>query len=74
MDIPFVDLAAQHREIRDELDSAIREIIDTSRFVGGPHVEAFERDFADYCGTRYAVSCGSGTDALKLGLMAVGVG
>jgi len=73
MNIPFVDLAVQHREIRDEIDSAIREVIDQSSFVGGSHVENFERDFSDYCGTRYAVACGSGTDALKLGLMAVGV-
>ena len=74
MKVPFVDLTEQHREIRDEIDSVIREIIDQSRFVGGPHVESFERDFAAYCGTRYAVSCKSGTDALKLALMAVGVG
>ncbi len=72
--VPFVDLSQQHREIRDEIDSAIKEIIDQSRFVGGPHVESFERDFAAYCGTQYAVACKSGTDALKLALMAVGVG
>ncbi len=72
--VPFIDLSQQHREIRDEIDSAIKEIIDQSRFVGGAQVECFERDFAAYCGTRYAVACKSGTDALKLALMAVGVG
>jgi len=74
MKVPFVDLTEQHREIRDEIDAAIGEIIDQSRFVGGPQVESFERHFAAYCGTRYAVACKSGTDALKLALMAVGVG
>ena len=39
MKVPFVDLTEQHREIRDEIDAVIREIIDQSRFVGGPHVE-----------------------------------
>ena len=74
MKVPFVDLTEQHREIRDEIDSVIREIIDQSCFVGGSHVETFEREFAAYCGTHYAVACKSGTDALKLALMAVGVG
>ena len=74
MKVPFADLGAQHREIRDEIDSAIRDIIDNSSFVGGSHVEHFERHFADYYGSRHAVACGSGTDALKLALMAAGVG
>lgn len=72
--VPFADLGAQHREVRDEIDLVIREIIDGSSFVGGSHVENFERQFADYCGSRHAVTCGSGTDALKLALMAAGVG
>ena len=74
MKVPFADLGAQHREVRDEIDLVIREIIDDSSFVGGSHVEHFERHFADYCGSRHAVACGSGTDALKLALMAAGVG
>ena len=74
MNIPFVDLAAQHREVRDEIDVVIGEIIDNSSFIGGPHVETFESQFAEYCGAQYSVACGSGTDALKLALMAAGVG
>ena len=74
MKVPFVDLTEQQRESGEEIYSASKESIDQSRFVGGPHVENFERDFAAYCGTRYAVACKSGTDALKLALMAVGVG
>ncbi len=74
MNVPFADLGALHREIREEIDALIAEIIDQSSFIGGPHVKTFEENFADYCGTRFAVSCASGTDALKLALMAAGVG
>lgn len=74
MNVPFVDLAAQHREIRDEMDALIAEVIDQSSFIGGPYVKGFEERFAEYCGARFAVACASGTDALKLGLMAAGVG
>ena len=73
MSIPLVDLSAQHQEIRDEIEAAIKEVVDHSSFIGGPHVEGFERNFADYCGTNFAVACASGTDALKLALMAAGV-
>ena len=71
--VRFVDLAAQHAEVREELDAALREIFERSAFIGGPNVEGFEREFAAYCGVRHAIGCGSGTDALKLALMAVGV-
>lgn len=73
MQVPLFDLTEQHREIRAEIDSVIKEIIDQCCFIGGPHIEGFERDFAAYCGTRHAVACKSGTDALKLALMAAGV-
>ena len=73
MNIPLVDLRAQHDELRAEIDAAVRDIIDRSSFIGGPYVEAFERDFAAYCGVSHAIGCASGTDALKLALMAVGV-
>ena len=73
MNIPFVDLRAQHDELRGELEATFCEIVDRSSFIGGPRVEGFERNFAAFCGARYAVACGSGTDALKLALMAAGV-
>jgi dTDP-4-amino-4,6-dideoxygalactose transaminase len=74
MKVPFADLGALHREVREEVERLIAEIIDQSSFIGGPYVKTFEESFADYCGTRFAVSCASGTDALKLALMAAGVG
>lgn len=71
--LPLVDLRSQHEEVREEIQAAIRDIIDHSSFVGGHYVEAFEQNFASYCGASHAVGCASGTDALKLGLMASGV-
>ncbi|MBI2938916.1 MAG: DegT/DnrJ/EryC1/StrS family aminotransferase [Chloroflexi bacterium] len=71
--IPFVDLRAQHDELRPEIEAAIRDIVDRSSFIGGPYVEGFEREFAAYCGAAHAIGCASGTDALKLALLATGV-
>lgn len=73
MNIPLVDLRAQHDEVHAEIDAAIEEVIDNAAFIGGPRVSAFEQNFAAYCGTRQAVACASGTDALRLSLMAAGV-
>jgi dTDP-4-amino-4,6-dideoxygalactose transaminase len=72
--IPFVDLKAQHIEIREELDAAIAQVIDAGQFVLGPQVEAFERKFAEHCGVTHAVGTNSGTSALHLALLAAGVG
>jgi dTDP-4-amino-4,6-dideoxygalactose transaminase len=73
MKVPFVNLRALHDEVRSEIDATIQDIVDNSSFIGGQRVEAFEQHFAAYCGTPHAVSCASGTDALKLALMAAGV-
>jgi dTDP-4-amino-4,6-dideoxygalactose transaminase len=74
MKVPFLDLKAHHEPIRSELNQAIGEVIDSSAFAGGPFVAAFERDFAAYCDTRFAVGVGNGTDALWLSLLGLGVG
>ncbi|HEY9074069.1 MAG TPA: DegT/DnrJ/EryC1/StrS family aminotransferase [Desulfobaccales bacterium] len=73
MNVPFVDLRAQHEEVRAEIEVAFKGVVDRSSFVGGELVNNFEKNFASFCGARYAVSCASGTDALKLALMAAGV-
>jgi dTDP-4-amino-4,6-dideoxygalactose transaminase len=73
MHVPFVDLRAQHDELRAEIDACLGRMIDSSTFIGGEPVESFEANFAAYCGTRHAVACANGTDALKLALMACGV-
>jgi dTDP-4-amino-4,6-dideoxygalactose transaminase len=71
--VPFVDLRAQHEELREQIQATILDIVNRSTFIGGPYVESFEKDFAAYCGIDHCVTCGSGTDALKLALMAAEV-
>lgn len=71
--IPLVDLRAQYRSIRSEIDEAMARVIERTAFVQGEEVEAFEAEFARYCGVPHAVACGNGTDALELALQAVGV-
>lgn len=72
--IPLLDLKAQFAPLRDEIYAAIHEVIEAQAFVLGPTVEAFEADLAAYTGARHAIGCASGTDALILGLAAVGAG
>ena len=74
MPIPLVDLHAQWAAIRDDVIAAVQGCLDSMQFVLGPNVEGFEREFADYCGTRHAVGVASGTDALHLALRAAGIG
>ena len=72
--IPFVDLQAQYRAIKPEIDAAVLRVLDQAQFILGPAVAAFETDFAAYCHTTEAVGVNSGTSALHLALLAAGVG
>jgi len=72
--VPLVDLASSHRELEDELVGVFRSALASARFIGGPMVDDFERDFAALCHVRYCVGVASGTDALRLALHAAGVG
>ena len=72
--IPLVDLNAHHAPRHAELMRAIEAVVETGAFLGGPAVTRFEEAFAAYCGARYAIAVGSGTDALFLALRAYGVG
>jgi dTDP-4-amino-4,6-dideoxygalactose transaminase len=74
MGVPLLDLQAQYRPIRDEMLAAMTRIADTQRFIGGPEVEAFEREMAADIGVAHAVGLSSGTDALLVALMALGIG
>jgi dTDP-4-amino-4,6-dideoxygalactose transaminase len=71
--IPLVDLKAQYRSIKPEIDAAVLRVLDSAQFILGPEVEAFERDFATYCGTREAIGLNSGTSALHLAFLAAGI-
>lgn len=72
--VPFVDLKAQYRSIKPEIDAAVMKTLEDCAFVLGPEVAALEHRFADYCATGFAVGVNSGTNALYLGLLAAGIG
>jgi dTDP-3-amino-3,4,6-trideoxy-alpha-D-glucose transaminase len=72
--IPFYNLAAEHEALRPELDAAYRRVMASGWFILGPEVEAFEREFAAYCGADACVGVANGLDALRLALRALGVG
>src|SRR3954469_24061968 len=74
MSIPFIDLAAQQRRIRDRIDAAIAAVLDSGAYVMGPQVREFEAKLASFGQARLALSCANGTDAIALPLMAWGVG
>jgi dTDP-4-amino-4,6-dideoxygalactose transaminase len=72
--IPLVDLRAQYHTIKTEIYEAIDRVLETSQFVLGSEVAAFEGEFADFCGARHGIGVNSGTSALHLALLAAGVG
>ncbi|MGH9325169.1 MAG: DegT/DnrJ/EryC1/StrS family aminotransferase [Terriglobia bacterium] len=74
MHVSFLDLVAPHRELEAELVEVFRAALRSASFVGGQRVEDFESAFAEFCGTRFAVGVGSGTDALRFALISAGVG
>lgn len=74
LEVPFVDLKAQHQALAAELEPRMLEIMRGAQFILGPDVAAFEEEFAAYCGARYAVGLDNGTSALELALRAAGVG
>ena len=71
--VPFVDLVTPHRELAAELLAVCKRVLETAGFIGGPEVEGFEREFAEFCGARHCVGVNSGTDALRFALMAAGI-
>jgi len=71
--IPFLDLVAPHRELEEELVALFRDCIRNAHFIGGKIVEDFEKEFAQFCDSKFAVGLASGTDAVRFALMAAGV-
>ena len=72
--IALNDLARHHAPLRAELDAAIARVLDRGWYILGPEVDAFEREFAAYCGVSECVAVGNGTDALELSLRALAIG
>ena len=73
MSVPFVDLKSGYQTHRQEIDSAIRSVVENTDFILGKAVAAFEEEFAAFCGTKFAVGVGSGLEAITLGLRACGI-
>ncbi|UCD75388.1 MAG: DegT/DnrJ/EryC1/StrS family aminotransferase [Phycisphaerales bacterium] len=71
--VPLLDLKAQYATIRDEIAEAMEEVIESQWFIMGPNVKSLEDDIASYCNTKFAIGCASGTDAILLALMAIGI-
>lgn len=71
--IPMVDLKSQYHALKSEIDAAVQAVLESGRFILGPHGDALEREAAEYLGAPHAVACASGTDALHLALRAAGI-
>ena len=71
--IQMVDLRSQYLNIKDEIDKAIHEVIDSCAFINGPAVTAFQKDLEKYLGIKYVIPCANGTDALQVSMMALGL-
>lgn len=74
MNIPFLDLKAQYKSIKPEIDEAVKRVIDSQYFVLGSELEAFEKEFAKYLGVKYVIGVNSGTDGLILALLSLDIG
>ncbi|RKY18780.1 MAG: transcriptional regulator [Planctomycetota bacterium] len=74
MKVPLLDLKAQYAPIRDEVHAAVDEVLDSMAFISGPYVEKLEREIADYVGAKHGIGVSSGTDALLVAFMALGIG
>jgi dTDP-4-amino-4,6-dideoxygalactose transaminase len=72
--VPFVDLKAQYKTIRNEMDATVLQVMESAQFVGGPWLDRFEKDFASYVGADHAIGTSSGTSAIELALKALKIG
>ncbi len=73
MKIPFIDLQAQYQAYKSEIDKAIQNVLNTSQYIMGPEVKKLEEGLATYTGSKHAIACSSGTDALLIALMAMDI-
>ncbi len=73
MHVPFVDLKAQYQSLKHEIDAAIAEVVSRTAFISGSYAAAFEHSFAEYIGVGHCVAVANGTDAIEIGLRAIGV-
>ncbi|GAA4753460.1 DegT/DnrJ/EryC1/StrS family aminotransferase [Flavisolibacter ginsenosidimutans] len=74
MNIPFVDLRAQYHSIKENIDTAIQDVIEKTAFIGGHYVKEFEKKFAELYGVKHVISCANGTDSLYIIMKMLGIG
>lgn len=74
MNVPFLDVKAAYLEVQPELDAAYRRVMESGWYIMGEEVDAFEQEFAAYCGVKYCIGVGNGLEALHLALRAAGIG
>lgn len=74
MKIPFVDLKMQYNSIKEEVQEAFNSVVESSAFIGGSFLEKFESEFSQFCGTKYCIGVGNGTDAIFIALKMLGIG
>jgi dTDP-4-amino-4,6-dideoxygalactose transaminase len=74
MNVPYLDLKVQYNALREELDEAMRQVISDTAFAGGPYVAVFEEEFSAYCQCSFAAGVSSGTNAIHLALLSLGIG
>jgi dTDP-4-amino-4,6-dideoxygalactose transaminase len=74
MNIPLVDLKSQYRSIKENIDTAIKDVIEQTAFIGGHYVKEFEKEFAQLYGVKHVISCANGTDSLYIIMKMLGIG
>ena len=74
MKVPFLDLKAQYESIKDDITIGLQNVLNNTAFAGGPFVAKFEEEFASFCNSNFAIGVGSGTEALWLALLGLGIG
>ncbi|MBX3039321.1 MAG: DegT/DnrJ/EryC1/StrS family aminotransferase [Bdellovibrionaceae bacterium] len=72
--VPFIDLKAQYKALKEDIDARIHKVLDHGAYINGPEIAEFEQKLAAHTGSKFALSCANGTDALLLPLMALGIG
>ena len=70
----FIDLKAQYRALKTEINANIQSVLDSAQFIGGVYVKELEAQLAAFTGRKHCITCANGTDALQLAFMAAGVG
>src|SRR5690606_13501579 len=71
--IQMVDLKGQYKQIKEEVDAAIMEVIESATFINGPEVHEFQKELEEYLGVKHVIPCANGTDALQIAMMALGL-